>query len=161
MQYVNLAVMTFAQRKRGLFHRTSSPDLRDTQPVKRDSYGQIKHRGDGFKVPFGQHLIPVKCQEEEPKKTVPADSCNAAVSSQEDCSGSAKGKHTCGAHLTRCSSCDCVTLDHGTSEQCSKNNQGLGPSLITTNDLLDCLVHPDIISRVTELLLERHRGRHL
>ncbi|MED6244564.1 hypothetical protein ATANTOWER_016355 [Ataeniobius toweri] len=162
MQHVNLAVMAFAQRKRGLFHRTSSPDLRDVQPVKRDSYGQIKHRGDGVKVPFGQHLIPVKCQEEEPKKTVPADSsCNAAVSSQEDCSGSAKGKHTCGAHLTQCSSCDRVTLDHGTSEQCSENNQGLGPSLITTNDLLDCLVHPDIISRVTELLLERHRGRHL
>lgn len=27
---------------------------------------------------------------------------------------------------------------------------------VTTNDLLDCLVHPDVIARVTELLLERH-----
>ena len=30
---------------------------------------------------------------------------------------------------------------------------------ITTNDLLDCLVHPDVISRVTELLLEKRSGR--
>ncbi|KAM4731663.1 HSPB1-associated protein 1 homolog isoform 2-T3 [Anableps anableps] len=166
VQYLNLAVVASAQRKRGLLHRKPSPNLRASQPIKRDSYGQIKHRGEGVKVspavslPFGQHLIPVKCQEEEPEKTVPEDSsCSAAVSSQEDCSGSgsAKGKHTCGADLTQFSSCDSFTLDHGTSE----NNQGSGPLLITTNDLLDCLVHPDIISRVTELLLERHRGGHL
>lgn len=29
---------------------------------------------------------------------------------------------------------------------------------VTTNDLLDCLAHPDVIARVTELLLERHAG---
>nr|XP_040025984.1 HSPB1-associated protein 1 homolog isoform X2 [Gasterosteus aculeatus aculeatus] len=29
---------------------------------------------------------------------------------------------------------------------------------ITTNDLLDCLLHPDVVARVTELLLQRHTG---
>ncbi|CAL8320321.1 unnamed protein product [Merluccius merluccius] len=37
--------------------------------------------------------------------------------------------------------------------------QGAGHAApITTNDLLDCLVHPDVITRVTQLLLEK-RGR--
>lgn len=151
MQYLNLAVS--AQRKRG-------PDPRATQPAKRDSCGRLKLRGDGVKVPasvrlpFGRHLIPVKSQEDEPGKTVPEDSsCDAAVSPEEDGSAGAKGKHTCGADLTQFSSCD-LAADRG-------NNQGSGPSLITTNDLLDCLVHPDIMSRVTELLLERHGGGHL
>uniref|UniRef100_A0A3Q2PLN2 Hspb associated protein 1 n=1 Tax=Fundulus heteroclitus TaxID=8078 RepID=A0A3Q2PLN2_FUNHE len=149
MQYLNLAVMASAQRKRD---RKASQDPRDTQPVKRDSCGQIKQRVPGaFSVPFGQHLLPVRCQEEEPRKTI----------SSQDCSGGAGGKHTHGADLTRYSSCDCVTPDHGTSVQQAEPNQGSGPSPITTNDLLDCLVHPDIISRVTELLLERHRGGHL
>ncbi|XP_023192847.1 HSPB1-associated protein 1 isoform X2 [Xiphophorus maculatus] len=163
MQYLNLAVS--AQRKRGLFHRKPSPDPRATQPAKRDSCGRLKLRGDGVKVPasvrlpFGQHLIPVKCQEDEPEETVPEEtvpedsSCDAAVSPGEDGSAGAKGKHTCGADLTQFSSCNLAT-ERG-------NNQGSGPSLITTNDLLDCLVHPDIISRVTELLLERHGGGHL
>ncbi|KAM8854878.1 HSPB1-associated protein 1 homolog isoform 2-T5 [Spinachia spinachia] len=33
-------------------------------------------------------------------------------------------------------------------------------AVITTNDLLDCLLHPDVIARVTELLLQRHTGSH-
>ncbi|XP_014856940.1 PREDICTED: HSPB1-associated protein 1 isoform X1 [Poecilia mexicana] len=148
MQYLNLAVS--AQRKTGLCHSKPSPDPRATQPAKRDSCGRLKLRGDGVRLPFGEHLIPVKCQDDEPEKTVPEDSSgDAAVSPGSD--GSAGKTRTCGADLTRFSSCD-LAADHG-------NNQG--PSLITTNDLLDCLVHPDIISRVTELLLERHRGGHL
>ncbi|XP_038133674.1 HSPB1-associated protein 1 homolog [Cyprinodon tularosa] len=139
MQYLNLAVMASAQRKRRNFQR---------KPVKRDSCGQVKPRGDGgkvsgeFSIPFGQHLLPVRCQEEE--ATVPeASSCSSAVSSQQSA-----GR-------------DCVTPDRRTSERSTENNQGSGPSLITTNDLLDCLLHPDIISRVTELLIERHTGGHL
>lgn len=152
MQYLNLAVVASAERKRGLFHMKSSPDLRAALPAKRDSYGQIKQRGDGVSLPFGQHLVPVKRQEEEPRKPAPCDSsCDSAGSSQDVCR---KGKHTCGPDLTRSSSCDRVT-------QRTENNQRSGSSLITTNDLLDCLVHPDIISRVTELLLERHRGARL
>ena len=45
-------------------------------------------------------------------------------------------------------------------EQGQGQPQGaLHAAAITTNDLLDCLVHPDVISRVTELLLEKRSGR--
>lgn len=46
----------------------------------------------------------------------------------------------------------------GSSDHSSEDSKE--PRLrITTNDLLDCLLHPDIINRVTELLLEKHQGR--
>ncbi|XP_029968610.1 HSPB1-associated protein 1 homolog [Salarias fasciatus] len=35
-----------------------------------------------------------------------------------------------------------------------------GRTTVSTNDLLDCLLHPEVISRVTQLLLERHAPTH-
>uniref|UniRef100_A0A1A8F8V2 Hspb associated protein 1 n=1 Tax=Nothobranchius korthausae TaxID=1143690 RepID=A0A1A8F8V2_9TELE len=169
MQYLNLAVRACAQRTRRL-----SPDLTDARPTKRDSRGQVKKHGDRadasevFEVPLGPHLIPVSCQHDEWKKTVPEDS--EINTSQEDSAGgsegsvgtnptrSSQGKQSCGAGLPPRG---CAEQEHDAPEDCAEENRSFSHTSITTNDLLDCLVHPDVISHITELLLERHIGGHL
>ncbi|XP_030614460.1 HSPB1-associated protein 1 homolog [Archocentrus centrarchus] len=177
MQYLNLAVRACAQRERGCCHSKLSPNLRDTQPVKRDSDGQIKKNSDGvrdcapFSIPYGPYLIPVHCQQELRKMT-PEDvevnsSNNCAVRSQGDCAVSSdaaeRSKFAAAVRLDQethersTGSTQCYCAD-GTSEHLSEHYEGSTHTTITTNDLLDCLVHPDIIARVTELLLEKHTG---
>ncbi|XP_069011081.1 HSPB1-associated protein 1 homolog isoform X1 [Embiotoca jacksoni] len=181
MQYLNLAVRTCADRPRGLRHSKLIQDPRDARPVKRDSSGQIRKSTDRvgnsapFSVPFGPHLIPVPCQQEEPRKVTPKDaevnsSRSCAVTAEEDCSissdaaqrdecasavGFLQGKHERSPGLTSRTPCDCAD---GTSEHSAGDHKESKSTTITTNDLLACLLHPDIISRVTELLLERHTG---
>ncbi|XP_029981576.1 HSPB1-associated protein 1 homolog isoform X2 [Sphaeramia orbicularis] len=160
MQYVNLAVRACAQRLRG-----HSQSTRDSQAVKRDCSGRVKRCGDcvPFTVPFGPHLIPVYAQQ-EPKGMNPNDPevksiRKCVIRSQLDCAESSeaaqrtdpasavrihRGQHECGSALSHC------------GEEMAEDNEGSGHATITTNDLLDCLVHPDIIMRVTELLLQRH-----
>ncbi|KAK2840111.1 hypothetical protein Q5P01_013851 [Channa striata] len=177
MQYVNLAVRACGQRHMNLCHSKLSQDSRETRPVKRDSRGQVRKHNDPMKdsapfcVPFGPHLIPVCCQQEDlpgarrggaPKNLEVESSINCAARFAEDCSDAAlrtqptsavvlhHGKHDCGPGFSQSGESGCAD---GTLEE-SRH------ATITTNDLLDCLVHPDVISRVTELLLERHTGRH-
>ncbi|XP_034740660.1 HSPB1-associated protein 1 homolog isoform X1 [Etheostoma cragini] len=181
MQYVNLAVKA-CERQKGLCHRQLTQDQRDTSPVKRDSRGQIRENCNlvrnsvPFSVPFGPHLIPVRCQREYLPETTKdpevKSSRNPNAKSLEDCNVSSdaaqrtklasavglyRGKHECSDGLTQCRPRDHA---HGTSENSSGDYEEPVHKEITTNDLLDCLVHPDIISRVTELLLERHTGSH-
>ncbi|XP_017276638.1 HSPB1-associated protein 1 homolog [Kryptolebias marmoratus] len=174
LQYLNLAVSACAPRKRSLSPDKLTSDLKDAHAAKRGSSEQAKTNRDGaetsaaLSAPFGPRLLPVRCQQDEPKKADPKDdetntSRNRAVASQEDCavcSGGAAGTKSASLQLGK-RACDRAAQEHGTSEDCAENNKGPGLPPITTNDLLDCLVHPDIISRVTELLLERHRGDHL
>ncbi|KAK2905785.1 HSPB1-associated protein 1 homolog isoform X2 [Channa argus] len=178
MQYVNLAVRACAQRQMNLCHGKPSQNLRETRPVKRDSSGQISKNSDPvrdpapFSVPYGPHLIPVRCQEEDlpgkrggtPKDLEVKSSINCAARIEEDCTVSSDAalrteptsailhhrKHECSPSFSQSREPGCAD---GTLEES-------GHATITTNDLLDCLVHPDIISRVAELLLERHTGRH-
>ncbi|XP_063355060.1 HSPB1-associated protein 1 homolog [Pelmatolapia mariae] len=180
MQYLNLAMRAWAQKQRSSCHSKLSPELRDTCRVKRDSGGQIKKNSDRvrncapFSIPYGPHLISVRCQQELRRMT-PEDvevnsSSNGAVRSQEDCAVSSdpaqttkfaaavrldQRTHECNAGSTRCRECDCAD---GTSKNLSEDYKASTHTTITTNDLLDCLVHPDIITRVTELLLEKHTG---
>ncbi|XP_072253666.1 HSPB1-associated protein 1 homolog [Leuresthes tenuis] len=169
MQYLNLAVVACARRKRG---------LGDARPLKRDSSGQVKMNkvrvGNPAPVgvPFGPHLIPVCCQKDEPRRTTPKEihsSRNSDVTSQEACTVSSEealgaatrlqqGIHACGAGSARVRTCDCAA---GTPEHSSEDGKASTHAVITTNDLLDCLLHPEVISRVTELLLERHTGGRL
>ncbi|XP_042350020.1 HSPB1-associated protein 1 homolog [Plectropomus leopardus] len=167
MQCVNLAVRACSER-----HRKLTQDPRDLHPVKRDSRGQIKKNSDSvggsapYSVPFGPHLVPVRCQQEHFLEDESSSYCD--VRSQEDAAvGSdaaprakpASAVRLCQEKhdLTRCGSCDAAD---GTSENSSGDCEEPAHTTITTNDLLDCLVHPDVISRVTELLLERHTGSH-
>ncbi|XP_034429782.1 HSPB1-associated protein 1 homolog isoform X2 [Hippoglossus hippoglossus] len=176
MQYLNLAITACAQSQKILCGSKLTQDPRDAPPAKRDSSGQIRKNIDSirdsapFSVPFGPHLISVRCQQDdstETRETTPKDvevksSRIRGGKSLEDFTVSSDaaqrtepasavrvqlGKHSPG--LNPCGACDCAD---GTS------SEDLQDSIITTNDLLDCLVHPDVISRVTELLLERHTG---
>ncbi|XP_040004183.1 HSPB1-associated protein 1 homolog [Xiphias gladius] len=186
MQYVNLAVRACAQKQKDVCHSKLTQDPRDTRPAKRDSGGQIRKNSDPvrdsapFNIPFGPHLISVRCQREDSPETremTPKDlgvksSRNCAGKSQKDCTVSLgarprtepasavvrhQGKHECAPGLTQCGARDCAD---GTSENSSDDYEESRHAIITTNDLLDCLVHPDVITRVTELLLGRHTGNH-
>ncbi|XP_037542711.1 HSPB1-associated protein 1 homolog [Nematolebias whitei] len=138
MRYLNLAVSGCAHRKRSL-----SPD-------KPRAAQKIKTNRDGAEISaafsassLGPHLLLVCSQRDELKRTVPNDgevntSTNRAASQE-----------------------DRAAQEHETTQAWAENNKGPGLPLITTNDLLECLVHPDVTSRVTELLLERHRGDRL
>lgn len=59
--------------------------------------------------------------------------------------------------LTHARSRDCAG---GSLENSAGDHSEPGARTITTNDLLDCLVHPDVVARVTELLLARHAQIH-
>ncbi|XP_013883958.1 HSPB1-associated protein 1 homolog [Austrofundulus limnaeus] len=153
---LNLAVSACAQRKTSLSCDDLGSDLRDTAPVKRDSGGQVKQKRNraevsvAFSASFGPHLLPVRCQQDE------LDDGEVSTSSTAQ-EGAVCSERPVGTESTRPQqgqhACDCAAQDPGPSEK----NKAPGLASLTTNDLLDCLVHPDIISRVTELLLERHQ----
>lgn len=161
MQYVNLAMQAF---QKGLNHSKLVRDPRDTHPVKRDSRGQIRKNSDlargsdHFSVPFGPHLTPVRCQREYSPETwnvtTKEVSSDTAQRTNLACAVH-QGNYECSPGLTQSRPCDCAD---GTSENSSGDGTEPVHRAITTNDLLDCLVHPDVITRVTELLLERHTG---
>lgn len=156
MQYVNLAVQACAQRRANLCHINLSEDLRET-PVKRDSTGQIRRKsspstdGSPFSVPFGPNLFPVRCQQKNSTSSVTTK--DPEVKSQRNCADDPKSAVSqaapdCRPSSTRSRECDGAD---GMSHESRR-------AAITTDDLLDCLLHPDVINRVTELLLERHTG---
>lgn len=167
MQYVNLAVRACVQRRRGLCHRDLNQDMRDTRPVKRDSRGQIRKSNDSvrdsvpFSVPFGPHLSPVLCQQESSPETSTKDLEFSSDAAQRTKLTSAvqlhRGEYECSPDLTQCRPCDRADEWSGNS---SEDYEDPAHAPITTNDLLDCLVHPDVIACVTKLLLERHTGNH-
>ncbi|XP_076012749.1 HSPB1-associated protein 1 homolog [Genypterus blacodes] len=152
MQYVNLAVRAYEQRQRLPSKKTQ--DKRGTRPLKRDSSGQVQKKSvdesASFGVHFGPNLIPVCCEKNQPEARGITD-CSLSTEAAPRTEPVPGDRPHCGAH--GCSrSCEfCDDMSEHTSEH-------LG--LITTNDLLDCLVHPDIVSRITELLLERNTGVH-
>lgn len=136
MQYVNLALKASAETQRSLH---SSKHTRDT--VKRDHRGQIRTNCDRAgeselcRVPFGPHLIPVHCQKENSAGTKRVD-VKSPIRKTELRSADVKSQNSSG------------------------DNEEQTDTTITTNDLLDCLLHPDVIALVTQLLLERHTGGH-
>ncbi|XP_029936337.1 HSPB1-associated protein 1 homolog [Myripristis murdjan] len=156
MQYVNLALRACAERQR--CRQTSG--LREPRPVKRDSGGRARKSGDlsgesvPFIVSFGPHLIPVRCeQKDSPENLAIRSSLKCAIKSQSGGevrpSAGCEATHDCSPVSDQCRACASVEDDE---------TEDSGYTPITTNDLLDCLVHPDIITRVSELLLERQRG---
>lgn len=165
MQYVNLAVRACVQRQRDLCHRDLDQDTRDNRPVKRDSRGQIRKSDDSvrdsvaFTVPFGAHLTPVLCRQESSPETSAKDLEFSSEAAQRTKLTSAarlhRGEHERSPDLTQCRPCDCADERSGNS---SEDYEDPAHTPITTNDLLDCLVHPDVIACVTKLLLERHTG---
>lgn len=160
MQYVNLAVEAL---QKGLHHSELTQDQRDTRPRKRDSRGQFRDDSDVFRgfvpfsVPYGPHLTPVRCQQEHsPETATPKDvtvSSDTAPRTERACAVQQERSLA----STQSGPRDCAD---GTSENSSEDCQEPTHRTITTNDLLDCLVHPEVIAHVTKLLLERHAGNH-
>ncbi|NXR05893.1 HBAP1 protein, partial [Semnornis frantzii] len=105
------------------------------------------------KIPFGPDLIPVLPQSQE------ASSRGAAVveSDSRDLLQENKGGHFGKLHCTGkqlVTSDDCETPAHQMHSDSSPN---ASHAALSTNDLLDCLVNPHVISVVARLLLERTR----
>jgi len=124
MQSVNLAL--------GACARGRSTLTRAPRPAKRDSGGQIRERGGDsgpFRVPFGPHLVPVRCAASTETTTAPK------VNSPEE-------------------------EEEEEEEDGVPRHRPPGRAPVTTDELLDCLLHPDVIARVTELLLGRRTGSH-
>ncbi|XP_067995095.1 HSPB1-associated protein 1 isoform X1 [Melanerpes formicivorus] len=105
------------------------------------------------KIPFGPHLIPVLPQSEE------RSSMGAVVveSDSRDLLQENKGGHFGKLHCPRkqlVTSDDCELPAHQMHSDSSPN---ASQAALSTNDLLDCLVNPRVISLVARLLLERTR----
>lgn len=121
----------------GAFQKVQTRSRRDRRPAKRNSSGS-------FTLPFGPHLSPVLCPGGGvPRERRRPDSGGAATAHQ-------KGREC----LSQTGSSDCAD---GSLEE---DQREAGSRTVTTNDLLDCLVHPDVITRVTELLLDRRTHTH-
>lgn len=174
MQYLNLAIRACAQKQMQLCPSKVTPDPRDHRAAKRDYSGDTRKRRDSvrdsaaFSLPFGPHLISVCSQQESATATrqmspegaegrSPGQRTTQRSESSSTVSRLQCGQHECWSGLGRCGAC---CLPERMSEESSEDTEEPRGLVITTNDLLDCLLHPDIITRVTELLLTRHTGDH-
>ncbi|XP_032619540.1 HSPB1-associated protein 1 isoform X2 [Chelonoidis abingdonii] len=105
------------------------------------------------KIPFGVHLIPVLPQSQEASSVgagaVESDSRDLLSENE----GGHFGKSRCTGKQSVMSN-DCETLADQTDSDSTANSSQMA---ISTNDLLDCLVNPQVISLVAGLLLERER----
>lgn len=134
MRYLSLAVRAF--------QKVQTQSRRDRRAVKRHSSGQpLESAAASFTAPFGPHLTPVLCPREAWQERRSPQRGGAVTAHQ-------KGRESSGSG-------DCAD---GSLENSAEDQREPGSRTITTNDLLDCLVHPDVIARVTELLLDRHAG---
>lgn len=140
MQYLNLALRAV---QLGRHDSTRGPG--GSRPAEHNSRGQTRKRAHeaAFAIPFGPNLAPVcRAQQglnvgsEGAARTQPQKIQASPDLTQSGLNAGAGGALDCCAE-------DCWEAVHGA---------------VTTNDLLDCLAHPDIIARVTKLLLERHAG---
>ncbi|XP_074949138.1 HSPB1-associated protein 1 isoform X1 [Phalacrocorax aristotelis] len=105
------------------------------------------------KIPFGPHLIQVLPQSQETSSM----GAVAVESDSRDLLHENEGGHFGKLHHTRKQSVmsnDSATPAHQMDSDGSPN---ASQTALSTNDLLDCLVNPQVISLVARLLLERTR----
>ncbi|NXY84856.1 HBAP1 protein, partial [Alcedo cyanopectus] len=110
-----------------------------TQPPGTTTFGAAKLQ----EIPFGPHLVEVLPQAAE-------TSCTGLAELQEN-----GGGHWGKPHCTRdrlAGSKDWDTAAHPAEPGSSPAASG---TALSTNDVLDCLAHPQVISLVAQLLLER------
>ncbi|KAL9848715.1 HSPB1-associated protein 1 isoform 2-T2 [Geothlypis trichas] len=105
------------------------------------------------KIPFGPHLIPVLPQSHKTSVV----GAVAVESDGGDLLHENEGEHFGELQCKRKSlliSNDCEAAAHQMDSDCSPCTS---QTALSTNDLLDCLVNPRVISLVAQLLLERMR----
>lgn len=149
MQYLNLALKAYMNKRsvnsedRGRCTAQPSPSA-----LKRDSSGHLKtpvsEPVTSFSSPFGPHLIPVPCHADTSQKPTVTNPKEALIA--EDDTVLYKQKWTKPLH---------------TDMQKEKDgNDGATCSQISTNDMLDCLLHPEVIALVTKLMIDRQKELH-
>lgn len=151
MEYLSLALSSFSQR-----HSMAKPLSGDILPSKRHCTGHILPSHSSLPLPpsFGPHLIPVNCQP-------PIESSGVTCKHSRKCAKtSQKTEADVGLLEGEEQRASLVICDgeKACPEERKEANEELVHVTLSTNDLLDCLLHPDVIERVTQLLIQRHTG---
>jgi len=149
MRYLNLSVQACVQQR-----------AVNTKALKRDLGGRVPDPSEEpaapIAAPFGPHVIPVPCDprvhgagSDDGIRPGEAQAKRAKLLSEPSTDRPARPDPLGAPQRAEGSRGDIA-------EQ--SQTQGEGHEVpITTNDLLDCLVHPDVITRVAQLLLEKQR----
>lgn len=154
MQYLNLAVKACMEKRRDddTEGTASLAELR-----KRDSSGLLKTPTSlSFVDPFGPHLIPVNLAH-KPTYTCPKDTSCYRYNELSRCQSTSQDEDEPRSdnELHQRSGL------HAHQEAGSPETSGGGAGLhISTNDMLQFLVHPDVITLVTRLIMCRQRELH-
>ncbi|XP_066542951.1 HSPB1-associated protein 1 homolog [Hoplias malabaricus] len=149
IRYLNLAVKACLDKRSTHAEKWSeSAGQSSAVALKRDSTGRLKttaiDTAPSYSVPFGPHLIPVTCDaDERPKQTVT----------------NLKGTNP---HFSSQNSAKPEAIETEKQEEVVQipgwpKTDGDTYGQISTNDLLDCLLHPDVITLVSQLMLHRQR----
>lgn len=159
MQHLNLAMKAY-MTKMSLHSedRGRNAEQPSRSALKRDSGGHLKtpehitEHMTSFSLPFGPHLIPVTCHADlyqKPSVTNPTD----ALVAKDDV-----------LLYTRKTTKPLHTETHGKGKAVSasddEEDDGNGGAMcgrISTNAMLDCLLHPDVIALVTKLMIDRQK----
>uniref|UniRef100_A0A8C1S7V3 Hspb associated protein 1 n=1 Tax=Cyprinus carpio TaxID=7962 RepID=A0A8C1S7V3_CYPCA len=157
MQYLNLAVKACMDKSRDdTDGMTSLADQPRAEVGKRDSSGLLKTPASpNFRVPFGPHLIPVNLAH-KPNCTCPKDTSCYRYNDLSRCQSTAQDEDESRSvnELQRWG-------QHAHQEAESPRTSGEGSGLhISTNDMLQFLIHPDVITLVTRLMMSRQRELH-
>ncbi|XP_072436013.1 HSPB1-associated protein 1 homolog isoform X1 [Chiloscyllium punctatum] len=147
LHYVNLAVQACIDKRKVCSSKGRNPSARSLSTFKRRKCDS----GDGAgysavadadpkpalttSIPFGPNLLPVvQDTGATAKHTVPSDSSKANISL-----------------------CNNLEANNSSGKVGSNSkNTGVHSTTISTDELLNCLVHPDVISLMTEILLDSH-----
>lgn len=151
MQYLNLAVKACMDKRKDDTEGTAS----FAELGKRDSSRLLKTPTSlSFVVPFGPHLIPVNLAH-KPKCTCPKDTSCYKYNEPSRC------QSTSDEDEPRSDSELQGSGQHAHQEAESPGTSGGGAGFhISTNDMLQFLVHPDVITLVTRLIMCRQREHH-
>uniref|UniRef100_A0A3B4B398 JmjC domain-containing protein n=1 Tax=Periophthalmus magnuspinnatus TaxID=409849 RepID=A0A3B4B398_9GOBI len=153
MQYLNLALRSVTQK-----HPSFSSKCLPHLSTKRNYTGHILTPSSPLSPPFGPHLVPVHCQLPFDSTSTTIKACECARKCAKMCRkteeemGKPKGAEQGGSVV------DLGAEKAGLERDREEENEDVKWVSVSTNDLLDCLVHPEVIKRVTELLIQRHAG---
>ncbi|MCI4378356.1 hypothetical protein PGIGA_G00214880 [Pangasianodon gigas] len=157
MQYLNLAVKAYTT-KRSLHSEDWVTCAEQPSPsaLKRDSSGHLKtpvtEPVTSFSLPFGSHLIPVTCHADMPQKPTMTNPKEALIS--KDNTFFYTQKRTKPLHTDTHGKEEAISVSEEEEED---GNGGAVYGRISTNDVLDCLLHPDVIALVTKLMIDRQK----
>ncbi|KAL2081200.1 hypothetical protein ACEWY4_023053 [Coilia grayii] len=184
MQYLSLAVQACMRKRSEMEEEDSQQEGQDGhRALKRDSTGGIKtnytkkeeRKASSFIPPFGPHLIPVPhvghgqaLKDPTLKDTNLSRDHNpqcAPVSDPQSWTSEEGGHDGCGELRKR------QEAEKGGHDGCGElrkrqeaavlsegpHKEGIPQASLSTTDLLECLVHPNVITLVSQLLLDRQR----